>query len=106
MQTPDIIKKFYQSKRWKDCRKVVIHKARGMCNDCGKAGWQVHHKIPLTENNLNDPDISINLKNLELLCDSCHNAKRSNGYIRNDLIFTDDGDVVLRCEKDSPPSVF
>jgi 5-methylcytosine-specific restriction endonuclease McrA len=32
----------------------------------------VHHKIPLTETNVSDPDISLNPERLIALCNDCH----------------------------------
>lgn len=101
MRTPDSIMKFYHSKRWKRVRRIVINTNRGRCQECGKAGWEVHHIIPLTEQNLTNPDIAINPDNLMLLCTRCHDSMRTKDkYIRADLEFTVDGDVVKK--KDTP----
>ena len=49
-----------------------------MCEECRKRGLivtgnlEAHHKIPLTRENINDPEISLNLDNLMLLCKPCH----------------------------------
>jgi len=103
MQTPDVIKKFYHSAKWKRCRSLVIHKYHGRCKDCGKAGHEVHHIIPLTEQNVNNPYISLGLDNLELLCQDCHNAKRSdNNQVRSDLMFDSEGNLIPK--KPYPPS--
>lgn len=32
----------------------------------------VHHKIPLTDNNINDLNISLSWNNLQALCRQCH----------------------------------
>jgi len=37
---------------------------------------EVHHKIPLTEENITDPKVSLNWENLELLCKACHDEER------------------------------
>ena len=37
---------------------------------------EVHHKIPLTADNVRDPEISLNWDNLELLCKTCHDTER------------------------------
>lgn len=95
--TPDSVKRFYHSATWKRCRQLVIQLHRGRCKDCGKAGGQVHHKIPLTEQNLKDPYIALHPDNLELLCEACHNSKRADEkYVRGDLKFTADGDLIPR----------
>jgi len=95
METPANVRRFYQSKLWKSVRQRVRYKHRGICEECGNAGWEVHHIIPLTESNVDDPDISINEKNLQLLCTSCHDAKRSQEEVtREDVAFDADGNLV------------
>ena len=44
------------------------------CLEQGKAttAREVHHKIKLTRENLNNPEVSLNWENLMLLCDACH----------------------------------
>ena len=37
---------------------------------------EVHHKIPLTAQNVTDPSVSLNWNNLELLCKTCHDTER------------------------------
>jgi len=95
MQTPENVRRFYQSQLWKDVRKQVRIKRRGICEECGKAGWEVHHIIPLTESNVDDPNIATNEKNLQLLCTTCHDAKRCpNGPTREDVAFDEDGNLI------------
>jgi len=66
-------KSFYNSKRWKFVRNAYVQSRFGICERCGAPNSkQVHHKIWLDEVNINDPDISLNFDNLELLCDTCH----------------------------------
>lgn len=97
MQTPEVVKKFYHSTKWKRVRMQVIQIHRGKCQECGKAGTEVHHKIPLTENNLTKDNIALGLNNLELLCDKCHNSKRTeNKQVRGDLIFDERGDLIQK----------
>lgn len=94
MATPEKILKFYQSMRWKKVRSYKRQLARGLCEKCGNAGWEVHHKIPLTLSNIDDPNISLGLDNLELLCTSCHDAMRSEeSEIRYDIAFDEYGNV-------------
>ena len=50
---------FYNSKRWKDCRRAYIAKRisidGGMCETCHEVpGYIVHHKIELTPDNISD----------------------------------------------------
>jgi 5-methylcytosine-specific restriction endonuclease McrA len=68
----------------------------GICEECGDVGHEVHHKIPLSLNNIDDDSISVNESNLQLLCTSCHNAKRGENLIRSDVEFDSNGDLVQR----------
>lgn len=70
-------KKFYKSQAWKTTRAAVFSARKGLCDLCLKQGLYVpaeivHHKIPLTPDNINDPNISLNWDNLQLLCRECH----------------------------------
>lgn len=54
----------------------------GLCEKCLKEGRYepgeiVHHKIHLTPQNINDPSISLNWDNLELLCRLHHGDEHS-----------------------------
>ena len=63
-----------------------------MCERCYKKGLvvvgtkehplEVHHKEPLTPENINDPAITLNWDNLELLCKDCHETERQRGQKR------------------------
>jgi 5-methylcytosine-specific restriction endonuclease McrA len=59
------------------CAKAYrISKGR-LCERCYAKGLivpgeEVHHKIRLTPENINDPAIALNWDNLELLCKNCH----------------------------------
>lgn len=70
-------KGFYNSKAWQVCRKSYISKRicldGGLCERCHEApGYILHHKIHLTETNIQNPDIALNHCNLEYLCKKCH----------------------------------
>lgn len=72
-----IDKSFYSSKAWKDCRNAYIKKCGGLCERCLKdgiikAGYIVHHKIHLNEDNYKDPNVSLSFENLEYLCFDHH----------------------------------
>ena len=69
--------KFYSSIAWKICRDAYRRSVGGLCERCKshgiiRAGEIVHHKNQLTPDNINDPDITLNFDNLELLCRDCH----------------------------------
>lgn len=95
--TSKIREKFYHSAAWAKAKKAKRREALGICERCGKAGWEVHHKIPLTDDNVGDPNISLNPENLELLCTACHNAardeeERAKGR-RTDYYFDEEGNM-------------
>lgn len=95
----DFAKRFYNSKAWKDCRQSYIHSVFGICERCAQPGKIVHHKVYLSPKNINDPYVALNHKNLELLCQDCHNAEHMAKLpIAMGLRFTPDGDVIA-----SPP---
>ena len=69
--------RFYKSKRWQAARDAAIRRDRYLCVDCLRRGEvtiaeEVHHIIPLTPENINDANISLNLHNLKSLCRECH----------------------------------
>lgn len=71
---------FYSSRIWKSCKKAYISQAKGLCEQCLKngkitPGEFVHHKIHLTPETVDDPNIALNFDNLELLCRDCHAAE-------------------------------
>lgn len=71
---------FYNSEAWKTCRNEYAKTVGRLCERClkrgiVKAGKIVHHKIWLTPQNINDPSITLNWDNLELLCQDCHNKE-------------------------------
>ena len=71
------IRQFYGSQEWRQCRDAYWSKKKGLCERClangiVRQGEQVHHKKRLTLNNINDPRITTNENNLELLCSECH----------------------------------
>lgn len=86
----DFARGFYNSKRWKDARKAYISYRvsidGGVCEVCRKnLGYIVHHKMMLTEQNINNPDISLGMDNLRYECKACHDEEEGhwldqNGY--------------------------
>lgn len=68
---------FYHSKAWERTRREYIKTTNGLCERCQglgiyRAGKIVHHRIPLTEENVKDESISLNFGNLMLVCHECH----------------------------------
>ena len=74
------IKEFYSSNAWRTCRNTYLATKTGLCERCLKKGLivpakEVHHKIRLTEKNINDPKVALNFDNLEALCVACHDRE-------------------------------
>ena len=72
-------KAFYSSKAWKDTRDAYRRYRGGLCEPClakglYTAGEIVHHKTPITPDNINDPAITLSFDNLLLVCRDCHAA--------------------------------
>ena len=93
----DFARAFYQSKAWKKTRAYIFLRDMGLCTRCGKPGEIVHHKQHLTPNNIDDPNITLNEDNLELLCRDCH-AIEHEGELCTDreLTFDEDGNLIER----------
>ena len=73
----DFAVKFYKSKAWKDCSMMYRSSVGGLCERCKAKGLLVpaeivHHKIHVTPDNINRPDLVLNFDNLEALCRNCH----------------------------------
>ena len=68
---------FYKSKTWQDCRAAYGKSVGWLCERCLAAGRYVpgeivHHKIHLTPDNINNPTVTLDWSNLELVCRDCH----------------------------------
>ena len=80
------VESFYTSWIWRKCRKAFADSKGNLCERCLKRGiieagskdrpLEVHHKIPLTADNVKDPNIALAWSNLSLLCKSCHDEER------------------------------
>jgi 5-methylcytosine-specific restriction enzyme A len=96
-------RRFYNSKAWKQCRDAYKQSVNGLCERCLKKGIyrpgeEVHHKICLSPDNINDPYITLSFQNLELLCSSCHSTEHNRKYkevVRNGLKFDNFGNLVV-----------
>ena len=74
------IEAFYTSRAWRKCRDAVLSEHGGLCQICAGKGLivpavHVHHRTPLTPENLNDPRIALDSSNLMALCEECHAAQ-------------------------------
>ena len=95
-------KAFYNSSAWEQCRNAYFIEQNGLCEECNGAGDEVHHIIFLMPQNINDPLITLNHDNLQLLCRECHNkahekAKQMiklNKTKENRFQYDDEGNIV------------
>lgn len=81
-------KAFYNSEAWRQCRYSYISKRLlidfGVCEECKvEPGYIVHHKIELTPENINDPNITLNHDNLMYVCKRCHDQYDGHWSPRN-----------------------
>lgn len=91
----DYAKAFYNSSAWRKLRLYICESRHWMCEECGCYGNQVHHIEEITPDNINDPNITLNEKNLMLLCEECHNAKRKKDKDTNQgLMWNADGQLI------------
>lgn len=94
---------FYHSDRWRKARAYVIRQRHGVCEECGRRGTEVHHIVALTEANVDGP-LATDPSNLEVLCKSCHDAKRGEGTIGR-CRFDENGDVTAISPSTPPGGV-
>ncbi len=98
---------FYNSDAWQASRNGYIQERiridGGVCEVCRqRLGYVVHHKIPLTPQNIRDPDIALNWKNFSYECKPCHDQHEGHGVVRaSELVcsFDDDGNPIAVKEK-------
>ena len=72
------VDRFYRSAGWRKARAAAIAEARGVCQKCHRRkGTEVHHIIPVTDSNVDNPAIALGRDNLMVLCKECHDSIRS-----------------------------
>lgn len=69
----------YNSKKWQNCREAYKKYRKGLCELCLEQGIItpgeiVHHKRHVTAKTIDDPNITLQWDNLQLLCRE-HHAK-------------------------------
>ena len=79
----DFADAFYTSWTWRRCKAGYKNSVGGLCERCKKRGLitpadEVHHKIRLTTENINKPEIALNWDNLMALCEDCHKEMHRN----------------------------
>lgn len=78
----EFAEQFYKSKAWKQCRERYAKSVSGLCENCLEQGRItpgeiVHHKVHLSPMNIDNPEVTLNWDNLELLCRDCHARRHS-----------------------------
>ena len=73
----EFAREFYLSPAWKKCRDAYARSRRGLCEMClekgiVRPGVIVHHVVHVTPENVGDPDVVLNWRNLRLVCRDCH----------------------------------
>jgi len=68
---------FYTGRTWEHTRNAYAASVGGLCEKCLALGYItpgaiVHHKVHLTPANIDDPSITLDWSNLELLCRNHH----------------------------------
>ena len=91
---------FYKSKQWKKCRELYAASVGGLCEICWDRGRIVpgeivHHKVFLTPENINDPNITLNWQNLQLVCRDCH-AEIHKGETARRYKIAENGEIILK----------
>lgn len=91
---------FYKSDTWKKTRLAYMVQQNFTCERCGRPAEMVHHKQYLTEDNIEDPSVSISFDNLEALCDRCHQHEHHKGEaVREGLCFDASGQLIRSIQK-------
>jgi 5-methylcytosine-specific restriction endonuclease McrA len=96
--------RFYASVAWQQCREAFMQSKGYLCERCSTpsnpvAAKIVHHKEYLTQDNINNPYVSLAWGNLEALCQDCHNREHHAAERNSRYSFDSDGNLIL-----SPPS--
>ena len=89
-------KKFYKSKAWQQCRRAYVSMRinidGGMCQHCReRPGYIADHIEEITPDNINDPEVTLNHKNIQYLCTICHNKKTFSKSENDFLKFDSEG---------------
>ena len=91
----DWAESFYLSKRWRQTRDDFLKHKNLTCERCGEAATIAHHRIWLTKENINDVNLTLNWKNLEALCQNCHNVEHHSKKRKQKRYIVDENGNVL-----------
>lgn len=94
---------FYNSRAWRECSSAFLLSKNYLCERCSTpenpvAAKIAHHKIYLTQDNINDPCVALCWDNLEALCQDCHNKEHHAAPRTARYFFDADGKIF-----ESPP---
>ena len=91
----------YHSKAWQHIREQALERDHHLCQRCLKLGRVtpaviVHHVVHLTQGNVHDPRIALDLDNLTCLCRDCHAIVHGFDHeaTREDVTFDANGNLV------------
>lgn len=73
----EFAKSFYKSKSWRNTRDAYINSVGYWCESCKAKGIYtraeiVHHRVWITPENIDDPEVTLNFRNLKAVCRNCH----------------------------------
>ena len=90
---------FYQSARWIRNSKAYLASVDGLCERCRARGILtpaviVHHRIHLTPERMNDPQLTMGWDNLEALCQDCHNKEHFREQTAQRYAWSADGSLL------------
>ena len=102
----DFAESFYKSAKWLKCRAAYIkHRVMidgGCCEVCHeRLGYIVHHKEPLTPDNINDETITLSFDNLRYDCKDCHDREDVHPFIKDKKLkcwFDENGNPIANVE--------
>ena len=86
---------FYNSKAWRRLSRVFLLSTSYICEICGKPAEIAHHKRHITPQNVTDPEITLNIENLQAVCVECHNTIHYGvgGAVLRGLEFDENGNL-------------
>jgi 5-methylcytosine-specific restriction endonuclease McrA len=91
MANPEL-KFFYNSRKWKLSQQYKLATVNYRCEKCGGIAEGIHHKIPITLENVHDYNITLNQDNLVALCKDCHN-KEHKRFKKSPIQFDEEGNL-------------
>lgn len=90
--------RFYHSLAWHACRDAFLQSKGYLCERCSTRDDPIvakiaHHKTYLTRANVGDPRVSLSWKNLEALCQDCHNREHKAKRKKKRYRFDESGNI-------------